>query len=799
MSAGGSPVSVPTVGDVAKRFPGWLRTHLFAALTGAVVGGVVGYLWNVWLMAVRYEGYMVPGGAPATGQGSLIQGSLFWGLAGTVIFGVGGYWHAVGTRRFFADLRGLPRAVAALIGGDRAARVHLLWGAAAAMLAALILSPSVGAVLALGLLVAAPGVIGSIVADLASRIWSGLVKQFAPTRRHTVSGVTGMTVGLLGSAAALLAAYVIPSTVVKLILVLVLAGAALAIGRIGPPPAAAILLLFAVIPVLAWLTSPALAFADDGGWQECQAENTPWLSCTGTPAVLGHAGVGGAAAAVGAVAGTFLGTLAGTQGNGGRGPHRGPSPGRPDDRAAINNWIQQLLRDPAFAQWRATHPGYPDPPSNTEFNAYLDWRHTHGLPDPPLVLPSQRRPRPVDTSEPPPPPGKGVEQPPPVPDEPQPDSQGVSPTSPAAGPGASQAAEPPAPPLGNVVDSRVVSGGDARRTLWAATHPADQPYDPNAPQLAPTGGFPPGISGGGFSTRPDGTIDPHQPIALVVDWSHPATPPTDQWLTPPGKGFDATTLASTLQQNFGLPTQTVTGPDGKTYVKVPDNLPPNVAGSAYGTKTVGGQSVFDPNGPILISHWPAPPPKPPEREPEPKPPEPKPPPKPLPPEPPKPTVSEPPPWKPPPPTAAEIARAARWKKEADEADRELRRIQQKRHQREHDEAITEADRWDYVMIGTDLAAGLGALALTTPVAIGTGIGYTLVKNARIWQKGDQSAGETGYQVVKDVGLNALFAIAPGAQATAKAMTKIGNAVANTVTGVGVDKVKDKVEAARRGK
>ncbi|MEV0298372.1 hypothetical protein [Nocardia sp. NPDC050710] len=709
------------MGEVARRFPEWLRTHPFAALISAVVGGAFGYVWNVWLIAVRYGGdSKVPGGAPATGDGNLLAGALFWSVAGVVIFGIGSYWYTVGTRRFFGDLRGLPGALAALISGDRAARVHLLWGAAVGMLAAVVLAPSLSAVLAIGLLVAAPGVLGSILANFVGRVWSKPVGTFAPTRRHTVTGVTGMAVGLLGAAAALLVAAVIPSVIVELILVLVLAGAALVVSRIGKPPAATMLLLTA-IPVLAWLINPVVAFAEDGGWQECRDLGEPWFSCPGTPAVLAHAGVGGVASAVGALAGTFLGAIAGTSGNGGpgAGPQQTPPPDpRGSDQAAMNNWIQQLLRDPAFQRWRANYPGYPDPPSNVEFNAYMKWRHAQGLPDPPLVFPLVT-------------------------------------------------------PAGNVVDTRVISSDDARRTLWAATHPPNQPYDPNAPLPAPTGDFPPGIRGGEFTTRPDGTIDPDKPISLTVDWHHPATPPTDQWLTPPEKGFDPVTLASTLQQNFGMRTQTVTDPEGRTYVKIPDNLPPNVAGSTYGTKVISGQTVFDPDSPIRISHWPTPTPTPTP--------------------PPSASASTPPPTPKAPvvedPTAARLAQL---------------REQAGLTRATHDTYARNGQIYGALAsigsaIGVLADAGVNIIGNFTPVG-GTAVhsGYATVEAIAGGIAEDKSGGVVAANVIADNTMNVEFGQLPGGERTATTVAKIGNGVGNTLVGAAKSWLSTEGEQNNRG-
>lgn len=410
MTAGQPRQSIPTVGEVARQFPVWLRTNLRVAITTAVIGGVVGYVANVVLISVHYNGdAKVPSGAPATATGNFFHGALFWGLCSMVMFGMGGYWHAVGTQRFFADLRELPRVLAGLIRGDRGAVVHLMWGAAASMLAALILTPWTGAVLAIGLLASAPRLVGNIFASFLRQVWSTLLKQVAPTRRHAVTGIAGVTVGLLGSALALFVAFFIPWWPVKLILAVVLAGVALLVGSTRPPSTAVMLLFIGATCALMWLTSQAIAFAHDGGWQECSYSGQFWLTCNGTPSVLAHSLIGGTASSLGGLLGGFLGSLSGSLGDGDDGsgdePPWQPPPGMPPgDRAAINNWIRQLLADPAFQRWRATHPGYSDPPTDAEINAYLGWRHAQGIPDPPLILPSQQGPGPIDAGVPPPPP-----------------------------------------------------------------------------------------------------------------------------------------------------------------------------------------------------------------------------------------------------------------------------------------------------------------------------------------------------------------------------------------------------------
>ncbi|KJS61522.1 OmpH family outer membrane protein [Streptomyces rubellomurinus] len=435
MTTATAPRTVPTLGEVVRQLPGWLREHVWSAVTGAVAGGVIGYVVNVLLIAVRYGGWRkVPHGAPATSHGNFFQGALFWGLLTTVLFGVFGYWHAVGTARFLADLRALPRTLAALVRGDRASGVHLLWGAAVALLAAQIVPPAAGAVLAVGVLAGAPSVLGSIVSTFLRRVWSAVVKQVAPTRHHRITGVTGMTVGMLGSAASLVAAAFVTDTAAKFVLAAVLAAAAvlLATTRTRPPATACLLLVGAVL-VLHGITDAVPARADDGGSLECKLQGRSWLSCTGSGTVLRYSAAGAAAAGLGGVLGSFLGHLAGSlaggpgtggpdeEGPGTGGPHGdgdgdrdrdgdGGAPWQPQaqpaltpgDRRAINNWIQGLLDDPAFQRWCATHPGFTGPPTDAEFNQYLNWRRAQGIADPALTLPGARADLPVDAGPLPP-------------------------------------------------------------------------------------------------------------------------------------------------------------------------------------------------------------------------------------------------------------------------------------------------------------------------------------------------------------------------------------------------------------
>jgi hypothetical protein len=367
--------------------PVWLRHHLVPAVLAAAAGGITAYVVNVWIMAVRYDGYFVPDGAPATGKGNIAWGALFWAVTTAVALGVIGYWRAVGNRQFWADVRGLPRAIGLLVRADGdAARVHLLWGAATGLVAALVLPPALGAVTAIGIVAAAPTMLGSMLSAVASRVWSAITRPLAPQARAT--GVDGVTVSILGGCAALAIGFVVTDGVTKLVLAGGCAVLALVLARRAGPPTAIGLLLVAVASGLLLVLGADAAWADDGGFIECGESWSEWLrQCQGSGTLRRYAAGGAAAGAFGGAGGLYLGDTAGRQR--GRGRLTAEDLRRADD-AAIRTWVQNLINDPEFKQWRAAHPEYTGECSGGEFNAYMIWRHTRGLADPALVLPSQR-------------------------------------------------------------------------------------------------------------------------------------------------------------------------------------------------------------------------------------------------------------------------------------------------------------------------------------------------------------------------------------------------------------------------
>ncbi|HUP84372.1 MAG TPA: hypothetical protein VM143_01775 [Acidimicrobiales bacterium] len=313
MTATSQPLSSPpTLMELVRQFPEWAKKNVVSVVVSAAVSGVVAYVINVWLMAVRYEGSATPKGAPATSKGNFLAGGLFWALLPMVLCSVVGYWRAVGTERFFHDVRGLPMTMVRLFRRDGAqGRVHLLWGSAIALVAGVIVSPAAGAVLGVGLLLAAPSVVGQMISSLVAQVWAQVSRRVAPTKVHPVPPAMSAAVGLLGGAVALVGSFVVPSQTIRLVVAAACAGAAIYIGQQSKMAgAAALLLLVASAYAVADVLFASSAFADDGGFAECGSTVSAWLeNCAGADVVRQLAAEGGLIAALTGPMGTFFGEL----------------------------------------------------------------------------------------------------------------------------------------------------------------------------------------------------------------------------------------------------------------------------------------------------------------------------------------------------------------------------------------------------------------------------------------------------------------------------------------------------------
>jgi hypothetical protein len=302
----------PKMSQVFRAMGRWLAHHIPEAIVFAFIGAAVAWLINIILMAIRYEGYTVTPGAPATGQSNIVSGSLFWIVASAVFFGIVSYRREVGGKRFWAEVRNFPRGVAAVVQSDGGrAIVHLLWGFAGSMLAAQLVSPSLGLALAAALIIAMPSVLGDIIADVAERIWGEILKAVAPSRRGLTPPVA-MMVGQFGVVIAFVVAFVFAGRFIKILMMLAAAVGAFILSQAmkRPPAATTALFLFTLVVALALLLSPSPAAADDGGWLECGGTLAAYLRCGaagGVLTVVRYSAEGAFASFIGAILGAALG------------------------------------------------------------------------------------------------------------------------------------------------------------------------------------------------------------------------------------------------------------------------------------------------------------------------------------------------------------------------------------------------------------------------------------------------------------------------------------------------------------
>jgi hypothetical protein len=290
----------------------WLVKNIPEAIVFALIGAAVAWLVNIILMAMRYEGYTVPGGAPATGQDNIVSGSLFWIIASSTFFGIISYRREVGGKRFWAEVRGFPQGLARVISSDGGrAVVHLLWGFAGCMLAAQILSPSIGLALAVALLVLMPSILGDIIADVLERIWGEILKLVAPGKRGLTPPIA-MMVGQIGAVIGFVVAFFFAGWLIKILMMVAAAVGAFILSQAvkRPPAAAAALIVFAFAVAMVVLFGGSPAVADDGGWQECGGTFGSYWRCGaagGVFTVVFYALEGATASFCGAILGGAIG------------------------------------------------------------------------------------------------------------------------------------------------------------------------------------------------------------------------------------------------------------------------------------------------------------------------------------------------------------------------------------------------------------------------------------------------------------------------------------------------------------
>ena len=305
--------AVARVKGIWAGFVRWLRQDAKRAIRYAIIGMLVSWLGNVIVIAAVYNGVAkVPPGAGVTAPSTAVTGILFWTLAMALVFGAFSYARTVGSKRFWADVRGFPNALVSLFRSDgAAARVHLLWGFAGAMLVAAALSGGVAFVIGITWLALLAAVLRPVLTGLLMFLWRKVVGAFS--KQHgTPPPPNAFAVSAIGIALALVGAYVLPTAPVKVTVAIAAGALAFILSRSGTPAAGAAAAALIVGVVTAWLTilvQPALGH--DGGFSECGGSWAAWFGCSGTGEVVQNGLLGGFSGAAGSTLGGGLGDGAG--------------------------------------------------------------------------------------------------------------------------------------------------------------------------------------------------------------------------------------------------------------------------------------------------------------------------------------------------------------------------------------------------------------------------------------------------------------------------------------------------------
>jgi len=338
-----TPASPTTFREAVSAVGQWLRTNTQQVVFYAILGAIGGYVFNVLLLMFAYDGFRVPEGRVGVGEGNVLLGSLGIAIATTIGFSLFGYARSVGLKRFASELAALPRQLGVLFQRDGSgARVHLLWGAAVALLARQVIGPGFGALLAIGLLVYLPSILGQVLIRLGMRAVYAISRLFRPSGASGPSSLA-MAVGVLGTIFALAIGTFIENSTVLLVAAVACGAGAVVLSKGGTPAQAATLIVGLVLPALLLADVP-LAWADDGGmWEHRDKGGTlaNWIRSAGATTVL----IWGGGAVPSAVAGGVVGGAAGGVMSGGGWDFSGLTGDPPVAQEGVTDGVDEDMQD----------------------------------------------------------------------------------------------------------------------------------------------------------------------------------------------------------------------------------------------------------------------------------------------------------------------------------------------------------------------------------------------------------------------------------------------------------------------
>lgn len=326
----------------ARRLVSGLRSNWHRTLLCAVIGWGIGWLANLWVMARKYDGFRVPSGSAATGDGNLVRGASYWFVVSMIVSAIINYRINVGSARFWSEVRGFPSTIRRMVSDDgSSAAAHLLYGFAGGTLITFTLGPSLSGAFAVVVLVAVATLLRPLLVGGLMLAWRWVVGRLAPQSPNRTP-VQAVTVATLGSAAAKTFAALVVDSTAKLVFGVGAVVAAWMMTQRAKPSVATGLMLIAGGVTLLVVAGAQSALADDGGWRECGASLANWWGCTGSDRVRWLAAFGATGSGFGAGLGSAL--LPPTDG----GPPKPWSEMTDEER---NRFRQDYIR-----RYKATHP-----------------------------------------------------------------------------------------------------------------------------------------------------------------------------------------------------------------------------------------------------------------------------------------------------------------------------------------------------------------------------------------------------------------------------------------------------------
>jgi hypothetical protein len=308
------------LGEIFSGWLRWVREHLLITIVLSAAAFVFGWLWNVYVMAVRLDG-SDPGGerTVATAQGRPFN-AFFWVLLFSLLTGLVTYGWQRGWKQMGEDFRVLPRRFAKALSGDmEASTALLLWGVGVALVTSTVITSAVSLALGLVLVTLAATPLGVIVNFAVIRLWRGLTGVASPESGTDVTAFAGPFLMMVGEGFGLFVDWGANSWVFSLVVGILAGGGSLVLGRRGHAGVVAGMCLVGAT-ILLGLAHSHPASADDGGWSECITDSGEacqglgglfaWFGSDGASTVMSYALLGGIFSGVGTAVGFGIGAAA---------------------------------------------------------------------------------------------------------------------------------------------------------------------------------------------------------------------------------------------------------------------------------------------------------------------------------------------------------------------------------------------------------------------------------------------------------------------------------------------------------